>query len=169
MSVVKIDIMGKQIGIVDLEDIFKEVKASGLMDLEQIKDLILAKVKVNNYVPHSQEKSYREDLYEEYQVFIGELRERSGKNSAIAVRLYGASCYSCEKLNEMVMETLSKAGTMVDYQYITDMKEVAQAGIISTPVLTVSGAVVIKGQVPAASQLEQVLIQAISKAKGNKS
>jgi len=66
------------------------------------------------------------------------------------------------------METLSKAGTVVDYQYITDMREVAQAGIMSTPALTVSGAVVVKGQVPAANQLEMMLLQAIDKVKDKK-
>lgn len=168
MSVIKIDIMGKLIGIIDLEEIFQEVKSAGAKDREQLKDLILAMVKEKNYIPHSQEKTYRDDLYEEYLVSIGELKERFRKNSAIAVRLYGASCYSCEKLDEMVMGTLSKAGIMVDYQYITDMREVAQAGIISTPALTVSGTVVVKGQVPAANQLEKMLLQAIEKARDAK-
>lgn len=168
MSVIKINIKGKQVGIVDLEETFLEVRAAGLKDTEQLKDLIFEKVKAKNYVPSSQEKAYREDLYEEYLVSIGELKARSRTGTAIEVRLYGSSCSQCEKLNSMVMETLSRAGVMVDYQYITDMKEIARSGIISTPALTVSGAVVVLGQVPAASQLEKVLFQAIEKARDPK-
>ncbi len=168
VSVVKMDINGKQVGIMDLEDIFREAASSGLKDAEQLKDLILEKVKAKNYVPSSQEKKYREDLYEEYRVSIGELKERARTSTAVEVRLYGASCSQCEKLNAMVLETLSRAGIPVDYQYITDTAEAARAGIISPPALTVSGALVVFGQVPSGNQLEKALLQAIDKAKGNK-
>ena len=168
MAVSRVTIGGRSIGIDGLEDVFRSVRDRGIKDVRALKELILEGVAAQNYVPSSARSAYREDLYEEYLVFIGELLERKRSGDAVEVRLYGSSCYNCEKLDSMVRETLSRAGIPVDYDHVTDMREIARAGILSTPALTVAGTVILKGIVPEEHILEKDLLQAIEKAKTKK-
>jgi len=165
MSVMRVVIGGKAVGLVDLEEIFQEVKETGLQDSELLKDLILEKVKVRNYLPSLMERVYREDLHEEFRVFTGELSGRRPTGRAVEVRLYGASCSSCEQLDAMVMQVLSREGLRVDYQYVTDLSEIARAGIITIPALVVAGSVILSGQVLPEKQLQRILLKAIETAK----
>jgi small redox-active disulfide protein 2 len=168
VAVSRVIIGGRSIGITGLEDVFREVRSEGIRDIRALKDLILKKIKAMNYIPSSAESTYREDLYEEYLVFTGDLSERKRSSRVVEVRLYGSSCYNCEKLDSMVRETLSRTGTPVDYDYVTDMREIARAGILSTPALAVGGTVIIKGRVPEEDKLERMLLQAIEKTKSSK-
>lgn len=165
MSVTRVVIGGKAVGLVDLEETFQEVKEAGLKDSELLKDLILEKVKVRNYLPSHMERVYREDLHEEFRVFTGELSGRRPAGSAGEVRLYGACCSSCAQLNAMVMQILSREGLRVDYQHITDVSEIARAGIITTPALAVAGSVILSGHVLPEKHLQRILLKAIEAAK----
>ncbi len=164
MSISKVNIGGNSIGITGLEEIFGEVKAAGIGNEDDLKSLILKKVKARDYVPHSAETMYREDLYEEYLVFIGELAARKNRSTYVKIILYGSSCWNCERLDGMIMRILSRSGIQADYQHVTDMREIAGAGIVSIPALAVDGKVILKGQVPEENRLEGILLQAIEKA-----
>ena len=161
MSVTKVTIGGNIVGIVDMEEIFQEVKAAGLNDKEHLKDLILDKVKAKNYIPSKAMPVYREDLYEEYLVFAGELPRRNPYGSKPEMRLFGACCSNCEKIDSMIKNILTRESIMVDYQYIMDMREIARAGIISTPTLMVNGSILLSGRVPAEKEMEKMLLSAI--------
>ena len=166
MAVSRVVIGGNTVGIVGLEEIFQEVKASGQKDSELLKGVIMDKVKVKNYIPLQLEPTYREDLFEEFLVYTGELPGRRQASSVMEIRLYGSSCSRCEQLDAMVKDILSRQGLRVDYQYITDMRETALAGIITTPALVVAGKVVLSGQVPAEKHLESIFLKAIDAAEG---
>lgn len=169
MSVTKVAIGGNIVGIVDMEEIFQEVKAEGLNDKEQLKDFILNKVKAKNYIPSKAMPVYREDLYEEYLSFAGELARRNPSGSKPELRLYGACCSNCEKIDCMIKNILTRESIMVDYQYITDMKEITCAGIMSTPTLMVNGSTLLSGRVPAEKEMEKMLFSAIkSKSEDEK-
>ncbi len=162
MAVSRVTIGGNTVGIIGLEEIFQQAKAAGLQDAGQLKDFILGKVKVNNYIPSRLEPTYREDLFEEFLVFTGELPSRSRANQAMEVRLYGASCSRCEHLDTMVKQILSRRGLKVDYQYITDISEMSRAGIMGSPALAVGGKVVLSGQVPTEKHLEGIILKALN-------
>jgi len=168
MATSRVVIGGISVGIVDLEDIFAQVREATPQDTEQVKDLILDKVKVKNYIPARMEPLYREELYEEYLVFTGALPARRTGSSAVEVRLYGAGCSRCEKIDAVVKQILSRHGLRVDYQYLTDLKEIARAGIFATPALVVAGDMVVSGRVPSEKDLEDFLLKAIDKAEGEK-
>jgi len=168
MKVSMVTISGQIIGITGLEEIFQEVRSGGIGNADELKGLILNKVREMNYIPSSAEPAYREELYEEYLVFTGELAERKRTGSALEIRLYGSSCYNCEKLDSMVKEILSRAGIAADYLHVTDMREIARAGIIATPAITVAGTMILHGQVPEEKRLEEILFRAMEKAKEGK-
>lgn len=51
MTLSRVFIGGNSVGIVDLEDIFVRVREAKLPDAERVKDLILDKVRIKNYIP----------------------------------------------------------------------------------------------------------------------
>jgi hypothetical protein len=161
MSVSRVNIGGNTVGLVDLEEIFQEVKEAGFNDKEQLKGLILDKVTSKNYIPSKMVPIYREDLYEEFLVFTGELVKRRSSSSAQEVRLFGACCSSCEKIDGMIKNILTRENIGADYQHITDMREIARAGIMGTPAVMVNGSIILSGHVPAENQLERMLLAAI--------
>ena len=52
-----------KIAIIGLRSIFDELKEKGIVNEEELKDIIMQKVKENNYVPESAEKEYK-DLFD---------------------------------------------------------------------------------------------------------
>ncbi|HQP31086.1 MAG TPA: hypothetical protein PLB81_07140, partial [Deltaproteobacteria bacterium] len=116
MATSRVVIGGTSVGIVDLEDIFAEIRETAPSDAEQEKDFILAKVKARNYIPTRMEPLYREELYAEYLVFTGALPARRPGSSTVEVRLYGAGCSRCEKIDALVKQILLRHGLRVDYQ-----------------------------------------------------
>lgn len=166
MTVSRVVIGGNTVGIVDVEEVFKEAEASGHKDSELMKDFIMDKVKAKNYIPFQLEPTYREDLFEEFLVFTGESSGRRQTGSVIEIRLYGASCSRCEHLDSMIKHILSRQGLRVDYQYITDTRDISLAGIILTPALVVAGKLVLSGQVPAENHLESMVMKALDPAEG---
>lgn len=167
MAVSTVMIGGSAVGLVDLEDIFTAVRDAGLKGSEELKDFILARVKAKNYIPPRMEPLYRQELYEEYRVFTGALPERRSAGTARDVRLYGTACANCTKLDAMVKQILSRHGLRVDYQYLTDMRAIARAGILSAPALVVAGTMVLSGRVPSEKELETLLLKALDQAKAN--
>lgn len=62
---------GSQVGIVNLESIFKEVADLKLADNEAIKKELLRRVKIYNYVAPSAEADYSKALLNEYEKLFG--------------------------------------------------------------------------------------------------
>ena len=58
---------GSQVGIVNLENILKEVTDLKLVDNEAIKKELLQRVKIYNYVAPAADNEYSEALLKEYQ------------------------------------------------------------------------------------------------------
>ncbi len=58
---------GSRVGIINLDNILKEVAELKLTDTKTIKEELLKRVKQHNYVPRSAEQEYEAGLFEEYQ------------------------------------------------------------------------------------------------------
>lgn len=166
MKVRQISIGGNRIGLVDIDEIFEQVRALGISDPEELKRMLLEKVKAGNYVPPKLEKVYMEDLLDEYRVFIGEQCRRRRAEGLVEVRVYGQGCPTCERLDRMAMEVIANKGLRVDYQYVTEAGEIRAAGVIGTPALTIDGKVAFLGRVPSAGEMERVLMRAVMKEDG---
>lgn len=161
MAVTKIEINGSLVGIVGLDACFEEVRSLNVTDGEALTDLLFRRVKEDNYIPANMETRYREALLTEYRVFTGEIEREIQAGAPDRIRLYGSSCFRCEKLDEMVKDILSKAGIKADYLLVGDIRETARAGIITTPALTVNGKTILAGRVPSRNDLEKLLLTAL--------
>ncbi len=161
MSVTKIEINGSLVGIVGLDACFEEVRSLGIADGEALAELLFRKIKEENYVPGNMEAGYKEALLVEYRIFAGEIERQNPVPACPRVRLYGSSCFRCERLDELIKDILSKAGIRADYLHVENTRETAQAGVIATPALSVDGRIILAGQVPSPDQLEKMLLAAL--------
>lgn len=62
---------GFEVGIVNLENILRDVADLKLADYEAIKKELLQRVKIYNYVPASAEPDYSNALFGEYKRLLG--------------------------------------------------------------------------------------------------
>ncbi|MBP2642065.1 MAG: Thioredoxin domain [Firmicutes bacterium] len=78
------------------------------------------------------------------------------------VKVY-QSCCGGEKVLDTVNEAIRLSGTVAQVETVNDMIEVAKAGIISTPAITINNRVVASGRVPKVQDLVTILINAAAK------
>ncbi|MBU1176205.1 MAG: TM0996/MTH895 family glutaredoxin-like protein [Alphaproteobacteria bacterium] len=70
------------------------------------------------------------------------------------VKVYGPGCKRCETTAEMVRSAAEKLGIAVSVEKVTDMAEIARAGVMSTPGIGIDGRLVHAGGLPDAARLE---------------
>lgn len=70
------------------------------------------------------------------------------------VIVYGPGCKRCEATETMIKDAATKLGIEVDVTKVTDPREIAMAGVMSTPGVSVDGKLVHTGGLPDAAKLE---------------
>ena len=73
------------------------------------------------------------------------------------IKVLGGGCKSCEKLLKNTKEVVSQLGIDAEVKYITDMEQIMQAGIMSTPALIINGVVVSTGRVPKPKEIKKLI------------
>lgn len=73
------------------------------------------------------------------------------------IKVLGGGCCKCENLLEAVKEAVAEKGIGAEIEYITDMSEIMEYGIISTPALMVDNKVVSMGRVLKAKEVLKYL------------
>lgn len=70
------------------------------------------------------------------------------------ITVYGSGCKRCKALYESACEAVR--GKDVEVEYVTNMAQVAAAGVMSTPALAVDGRVVSTGRVLKAAEVARL-------------
>jgi len=65
----------------------------------------------------------------------------------LKIQILGSGCPTCEKLHELVKETVAEMKLEAEVEYITDILKIAELGILQTPVLVINGRPVMAGVV----------------------
>lgn len=73
------------------------------------------------------------------------------------IKVFGSGCTKCKTLKENVMQALSDTSIQVDFEYVTDMGRIAEAGIMVTPALEVDGKIVSSGKVIKSEEILRLL------------
>ncbi len=60
----------------------------------------------------------------------------------------GPGCANCEKLATLVQEALEETKIEATIDKVTDFQKMAQAGVLSTPALSINGEVKCVGRMP---------------------
>ncbi len=145
-----------QVGLIGLEEIFKELKTQKEKPEPQLKEMLVEKAAKKNYIPGSIKEDYRKALFREFRKFLGEKVEEE-KRDFLQVLVLGTGCFSCNQLEKDILALLSETGIKAALNHITDPSMIAQYGILSPPVLIINGKVKSKGTIPSKSMIKKWL------------
>ncbi len=73
------------------------------------------------------------------------------------IKILGTGCPKCKSLEKMTREIVEQNGINATITKVEDIMEIMQYNILSTPALVVNEKVEIKGRVPSAEEIKQVL------------
>lgn len=73
------------------------------------------------------------------------------------IKILGTGCAKCNKLAKMVDEIISEHGVEATVTKVTNLDEIAQAGVMLTPGLMVNEDVKFCGKVPTKSELTKII------------
>ena len=73
------------------------------------------------------------------------------------IKVLGGGCCKCENLLGAVKEAVAEKGIEAEIEYITDMAQIMEYGIMSTPALMIDNKVVSMGRVLKAKEVVKLL------------
>jgi small redox-active disulfide protein 2 len=77
------------------------------------------------------------------------------------IKILGTGCAKCKNLEKLTREVVEKNGIDATISKVEDIVEIMKYNIMSTPALVVNGKVEIKGRVPSADEIQEVLLKSI--------
>jgi small redox-active disulfide protein 2 len=75
------------------------------------------------------------------------------------IKILGSGCAKCKTLEKLTREVVEKNGIQATITKVEDIAEIMKYHIMATPALVVNEKVEIKGRVPSASEIRQVLLK----------
>ena len=73
------------------------------------------------------------------------------------IKILGTGCAKCKTLEKLTREVVAQNGIETIITKVEDITEIMKYHIMSTPALVVNEKIVIKGRVPSASEIKEVL------------
>ena len=71
----------------------------------------------------------------------------------LIIRVLGSGCPTCNELEKMCINALAEENIDADFRKITDLKNIAEYGVMQTPALIINGKVFSQGKLPTKSTL----------------
>ena len=81
----------------------------------------------------------------------------SDSGDGTVVKVMGPGCKNFHQLHENALKAVERIGRPIKVEYVTDLAEVAAAGVMSTPALLVDGKVVSAGKVLSPAEIQKML------------
>ena len=73
------------------------------------------------------------------------------------IKILGTGCAKCKTLEQLTRDVVSKNGIDATITKVEDIMEIMKFNIMTTPALVIDGKVVVKGRVPSAEEIKQLL------------
>jgi small redox-active disulfide protein 2 len=149
-----------QIGVIGLRGAIEEIAQShGDKTDEEVQRVLLEKLSRKNYIPGSARCDYGRAFVLEFRKYLGQpYEEASGQHMTIVV--LGPGCSQCNRLEQLVMQALGELGLEASLEHVTDIKDFAKYGFVSTPALVINGKIVAMGTVPSVKRIKEWLTTA---------
>ncbi len=146
-----------KVGILRLPEAIAQVSAMQLDTEAEIARELLARLRLDNYIPAGAEVEYQQAFLRAYKKARGERVEEP--QGAACIRLLGTGCPACQALKELVMSVVLEVGLLADVEQITDIKEIATLGILHLPAILIDDEVKCTGSLPKHETLKQWLLE----------
>jgi len=73
------------------------------------------------------------------------------------IKILGTGCPKCKTLEKLTRDVVEQNSIDATVTKVDDIMEIMKYGVMTTPALVVNGKVEIKGRVPSAEEIKQVL------------
>ncbi len=75
----------------------------------------------------------------------------------MVIKVLGSGCSNCRRLLENTKSAVAELGIEADIRYITDIIEIANAGLLRTPGLIINEKMISYGRVPEISEIKTMI------------
>ncbi len=72
----------------------------------------------------------------------------------LTVKILGSGCANCKKLEAVAREAATEAGVAAEFIKVTDMMEIMNYDLLSTPGLVINEKVVSSGRIPTKAEIQ---------------
>ena len=79
------------------------------------------------------------------------------------IKVLGTGCPKCNTLEKMVYDALQELSTEAIVEKVTNINEIAMAGVMLTPALIINGDVKVSGTLPTQQNLVKMIDDALKK------
>ncbi|MBE3085538.1 MAG: thioredoxin family protein [Bacteroidales bacterium] len=73
------------------------------------------------------------------------------------IKILGPGCAKCKTLEQLTRDVVRKNGIDAIITKVDDIMEIMKYNIMTTPALVIDGKVVVKGRIPSAEEIKQLL------------
>lgn len=73
------------------------------------------------------------------------------------IKILGSGCTKCKSLEKVTREVVEEMKLDANVTKVEDIMEIMSFGVMTTSALVVDGKVLLKGRVPSASEIKQLL------------
>lgn len=73
------------------------------------------------------------------------------------ILILGTGCAKCRSLEKLTREVVEQNNIQAEISKVEDIVEIMKYNVMSTPALVVDGKIVLKGRVPSANELKDIL------------
>ena len=75
----------------------------------------------------------------------------------MVLKILGSGCPKCNKLEANAKEAMEDLGKEYEIEHVTDIAEIAEYGVMSTPALVIDEKVLFSGKVVNVNELKKIL------------
>jgi small redox-active disulfide protein 2 len=75
------------------------------------------------------------------------------------INVYGSGCKSCVNTAELIEKTAQELQVEIKLSKVTDLQAIMEAGVVSTPAVSVDGKLVHSGSVPDLQKIKEILAE----------
>lgn len=73
------------------------------------------------------------------------------------IKILGTGCPKCKSLEKITREVVDQNGFAANITKVDDIMEIMKYGVMSTPALVVNDKVEVKGRIPSANEIKEIL------------
>jgi small redox-active disulfide protein 2 len=73
------------------------------------------------------------------------------------IQILGTGCSKCKTLEKLTREVVEQNGITAEISKVEDIMEIMKFNVMTTPAIVIDGKVILKGRVPSASELKDLL------------
>jgi small redox-active disulfide protein 2 len=160
-EVTQLLVNGHQVGIIGLREVMEDMAGDyAVQSDEKVQAELVKRLVLKNYIPEPVREKYGRVFVREFRKFLGQPYEEE-EAEGIIVKVLGAGCAMCNRLEKEVMELLAEMNLPADLEHVTDIAEIGKTGVMGTPALMINNTVVSVGTVPPKDKIRKWLNEAM--------